>query len=299
MTLSEPSLAGVARHSSYDIAYEVYGTTTDPVVLLVNGLGSQMLGYRVAFCRRLVAAGFCAVRYDNRDVGASSKTQGTPPAPSEIRALLSSEGRVHVPYSIADMAGDGIAVLDAIGVDRAHAFGMSMGGMIVQTMALHHPDRLLTMTSVMSSTGDPRVGRATPEAAAMLVAPRPDDLEGAIEMDVAERRLEAGAHFDEDEVRSYVRAQYERCHHPAGLAFQYAAVVADGDRTTRLGSITTPTLVIHGAMDPLITVSGGEATADAIPGARLLVIDTMGHDLAEPVWDTCIAALAELAAVAR
>lgn len=294
--MSTPPTAGVASNSDYDIAYEVFGDPSDPVVLFVNGLGSQMIGFRSAFCRRFVDAGFCAVRYDNRDVGLSTKTNGSPPAVAEIRPRLLAGEPVEIPYSIRDMAADGMAVLDAIGVDAAHVWGMSMGGMIVQTMAIEFPHRLLSMTSVMSTTGDPEVGRSTPEAARMLVAARPTDPAAAIEMDVEERRLTAGSHFDEDDTRAYVRAQYERCHHPLGIAFQYLAVAADGDRTERLGTVNVPSMVIHGAMDPLVTVSGGEATAAAISGAELLVVPTMGHDIPEPLWTTYVDALVSLAA---
>ncbi len=286
MTASVAS--AVAISGDYEIAYEIYGKLSDPVVLLVNGLGSQMIGYRTAFCDRLVDEGFCAIRYDNRDVGHSTKTTGEPPVLHHIRDDMRAGRSVNVAYRVADMAADGIAVLNAAGVDRAHVFGMSMGGMIVQTMGYTVAQRLLSITSVMSSTGSRKVGVPTPEAAEMLVKPRPADIEGAIAMDVEERRLEAGRWFDEVEVEGYVRAQYERCHHPSGVAFQYAAIVADGDRTDRLGTITTPTTVIHGDMDPLVTASGGEATAAAIPNARLVMVEGMGHHLPPETWDICI-----------
>jgi len=292
-----PAISGVAGNNGYNIAFEAYGDPTDPAVLLINGLGSQMIGYRVDFCETLVEAGFCAIRYDNRDVGLSTKTTGEAPVLHRIRDDIRAGRPVNVAYDVADMAGDGIAVLDAVGVDRAHVFGMSMGGMIVQTMGYTCPHRLLSITSVMSSTGNRKVGVSTPETAEMLVKPRPPDIEGAIAMDVEERRMEAGRWFDEAEVEAYVRAQYDRCHHPDGVAFQYAAIVADGDRTERLGTITTPMTVIHGDMDPLITRSGGEATAAAVPNAKLVMVEGMGHHLPPETWPICIEELKQLAAL--
>jgi pimeloyl-ACP methyl ester carboxylesterase len=293
VTGSCPVRGGRAVNGAYELEYEVFGDAASPAVLLVNGLGSQMLGYRPAFCQRLVDAGFMVIRYDNRDVGNSTLTPCVAPPIHTVRDALRNGDPVEIPYTIKDMAADGIAVLDALGVDRAHVFGMSMGGMIVQTMGYTFGERLLSVISVMSSTGNPKVGVSTPEAAAMLVATRPDDVEEAIAMDVAEWRLTAGDHFDEAEVTEYVRAQYRRGRHPNGMAFQFVAVIEDGDRTERLGTITVPTTVIHGEADPLITPSGGKATAAAVPGANLVLVPGMGHHLAPEVWDVCVEVVAD------
>src|SRR5207302_77128 len=201
------------------------------------------------------------------------------------------------PYTVSDMAADGMAVLDELGIERAHIFGMSMGGMIVQVMAINHPDRVLSMTSVMSTTGNPDLrGEAKPEALAALASVPRADREGYIEDSVKTRRIISGPHFDEDQARRKAAENYDRCFYPPGAAFQMAAVVSDGDRTQRLAGVTCPTLVIHGRVDPLVPLAGGEATAEAVPGAELLVLDDMGHDLPEPLWPQIADSVARVAA---
>lgn len=281
------------------IHYETFGSVEHPTFLLVNGLGSQLINYEPDFCQRLVDNGFHVVVFDNRDVGLTSKTEGPPPDVAALMQQLRSGGTVgDVPYTLADMAGDAFAVLDAVGAERAHIAGMSMGGMIVQRMTIDCPERVLSMTSIMSTTGNHKVGGATPEAAAVLVTPSPPDRDGHIEHTVRNRAITGGAHHDDDYWRVKAGEGYDRMFHPIGSAFQIAAVTADGDRTADLAHVTAPTLVIHGRMDPLIQLSGGEATATAIPGAELLVIDTMGHDLPHQIWDQVVSAMTTVATTA-
>lgn len=281
------------------IEYETFGVADDPTLLLVNGLGSQLINYEPAFCDQLVGRGFHVVVFDNRDVGLTSKTAGPVP---DVAAFMSKyragEPVTGTPYTLRDMANDGFAVLDAIGADRAHVAGMSMGGMIVQRMAIDRPERVLSMTSIMSTTGAPEVGNATPEAAAVLVSAPPADRDGYIEHTVNTRRVTGGSHFSAEYWREQAGRVFDRMFHPVGSAFQIAAVASDGDRSAELRSLRIPSLVIHGRVDPLITLSGGEATAAAIPDAELLIIDTMGHDLPEEIWDEVVEAMTAVAAKA-
>ncbi|MCP3933982.1 MAG: alpha/beta hydrolase [Actinomycetia bacterium] len=286
-------------NGDYEIEYETFGRPTDPALLLVNGLGSQMIAYRDELCDGFVSAGFFVIRYDNRDVGLSSKTSAAPPSIGSVREAIVNQTPAPTAYSIHDMAADGMAVLDALEVDSTHVWGMSMGGMIVQTMGYTHADRVLSITSVMSTTGAPGVGQSTPEALAALMEPAPSDRDEYVEDDLRRRLVYASTDFDIGEARTYVEAQYDRCFHPDGVAHQYMAVLADGDRTQRLASITAPTSVIHGGVDTLIDVSGGVATVEAIAGAELVVYENMGHDLPRSLWESYIDEMRRLAQRAR
>ena len=256
-----------ARNGDVEIHYESFGPDHDPALVLVNGLGSQCINFADEWCQRFVAEGYRVIRFDNRDVGLSSKLEG-------------------VDYSLADMAGDVLAVLDAAGIERAHVFGLSMGGMIVQRLAIDHPERLLTMTSVMSRTGEPGFGESTPEALAVLMAPPATSREEYIES----HRAAIGVYgskpewIDDAETRARAAAAYDRCFCPAGIGRQMAAVMRDGSRDEALGSVTVPTLVMHGSRDPLIHPSGGRHTAEVIPNARYVEIEGLGHDYPRAVW---------------
>ncbi|NOX28907.1 MAG: alpha/beta hydrolase [Actinobacteria bacterium] len=278
-----------------EIEYETVGDNSDPALLLVCGLSSQLIAYRRDFCQLLADAGFYVVRYDNRDVGLSSKTAAKPPSLVATRDALNKGLDSPASYGLSDMALDGMAVLDALGIVRSHIWGMSMGGMIVQTMAINHWDRVLSITSVMSTTGASDVGRATPEASAALMAVPPLEREAHIAADLAARHTYASADIDWDEMASYAGAQYDRMFHPVGAVHQLAAVIADGDRTDRLKSVDVPCTVLHGGIDTLIDVSGGHATAEAIDGAKLVVYDTMGHDLPATLWPSYVDEMVELA----
>jgi len=272
-----------ASANGITIEYETFGDPADPAVLLIMGFNGQLTLWDEPFCAALAARGHYVIRYDNRDVGLSTwfDDAGEP----GLLDLLS--GTVAAPYSVVDMAADGVGLLDALGIPSAHVVGVSMGGMIAQTFALDHPDRLRTLTSIMSTTGDPTVGQPSPDALAALVPVPPASREEAVELGVVMWRTigSPGFPFDEAAVRERAGAAYDRAFHPSGASRQLAAVVTQPDRTPALGSVTAPTLVVHGADDPLIHVSGGEATAAAIPAARLVVVPGMGHDMPEELTE--------------
>ncbi len=283
-----------AQNHDVTIEYDTFGDQADPAVLLVMGFTAQMIAWDEELCRLIAGHGLHVIRFDNRDCGLSSKTPGDPP---NVMALVmaAQAGRAvgDVPYTLSDMATDGLAVLDHLGIDRAHVVGASMGGMIAQMMAIEHPERVATLTSIMSTTGDPSVGQASPAAMAALIAPPPTDRDGVIEAGVKLYDLIGGSYeVDEDLVRQRMAASFDRCFYPIGAAFQMAAIVATGDRTERLASVTAPTLVVHGLEDSLIAPSGGEATAAAVPGAELVTYDRMGHDLPRQIWDDLVGRLA-------
>ncbi len=257
-----------ARNGDVELYYETFGDPTDPTLLLVNGLGSQCIGYAEEWCERFVAEGFHTVRFDNRDVGLSSKLDGAE-------------------YSLADMALDSVAVLDAVGAARAHVMGLSMGGMIVQRLAIDHADRLLTMTSVMSRTGEEGYGQSSPEALAVLLSKPATSREEHVDRHVAAIAVYGSKPewIDDAEVRARAAAAYDRCFCPAGIARQMQAVVADGSREDALREVRVPTLVLHGSRDTLIDPSGGRRTAEVILGARYVEIEGMGHDYPRAVWD--------------
>tara|TARA_Y100000590_G_C15518360_1_gene938320 strand:- start:212 stop:1051 length:840 start_codon:yes stop_codon:yes gene_type:complete len=261
------------------------GDPSNPTILLIMGLGAQMVAFRDEFCGILVDAGFHIIRFDNRDVGLSSKTPGDPPVLQELLAAQWEEPNdPNVPYLLSDMANDAVAVLDATGVEKAHLVGVSMGGMIAQTIVIDHPDRVLTLTSIMSTTGSPDVGTAKPELMMKMPLAVPSTREEAIENSVETFRLISGPHFDAEDHALESAMTYDRNWNPNAQSFQIAAIFSSGDRTDALRSSTTPTLVIHGRLDPLVQLSGGEATASAIPNSKLVIFDDMGHDLPEVLW---------------
>ncbi len=267
-----------ANNNGVEIEYETFGDDQPQTVLLINGLGSQMTRWPVPFCEKLVAKGYRAIRFDNRDTGKSTwLTPGDK-------------------YALSDMADDAIAVLDAAGVKQAHVAGVSMGGMISQAVAINHPDRVLSLTSIMSATGAPGTMDSTPEAGKVLSVAAPDpkaDFEAFVTHQMANARTigSPGYPWEEAALRTRVVAEYERAFNPTGTQRQMGAIRGDGDRTERLGKLSVPTVVLHGADDPLILVGGGEATAKAVPGAELRVIPGMGHDLPAALYDTIIDAI--------
>jgi pimeloyl-ACP methyl ester carboxylesterase len=265
-----------ARNGDVELYYEAFGSPDDPTLLLVNGFGSQCINYDEPWCEKFAAQGYQVVRFDNRDVGLSSQL----------------EGRT---YSLPDMAGDAVAVLDALGVDRAHVHGVSMGGMVVQWLAIDHADRLRSMTSVMSTTGEPGYGQSSPEAVAALTAPPATTRAEYLDQQVAARRIYGSKPewVDEDEVRAKVGRAFDRGLHPAGLRRQMGAITHDSGRAEALRSVTVPTLVMHGSRDTLIDPSGGRRTAELIPGARFVEIAGMGHDYPPAVWDQWVGTWAD------
>lgn len=276
---------GEARNGDVTIHYEAFGDPSDPCLLLVNGLGSQCIAYRSEWCERFVAEGFFTVRFDNRDTGLSTHFSGVPDFAAVDEAVAAGRSP-EVPYLLADMAGDAIAVLDALGVEQAHVMGLSMGGMIVQQLAIDHPHRLRSLTSVMSTTGDPDVGQASDEARGVLFGPPAADRDGAIARSIAGLRAWGSPdHLDDERTAAITGEAYDRCFDPAGVARQMAAIVSSPSRTEALGSVTVPALVLHGDRDDLVDISGGRRTADAIPGARFVVLEGMGHDYPPAYWD--------------
>jgi pimeloyl-ACP methyl ester carboxylesterase len=253
-------------HAGVSLYYEEFGATKDPLLLLVNGLGSQCINFKVEFCEMFAKEGFRVVRFDNRDVGLSTHLKGGPQ------------------YSVNDMAADGFAVFDAVGVDGAHIAGWSMGGMIVQAMAIAHPERVLSMTSVMSAPG-PIPALRDPDVVEAFMAPPATNREEAAERHLAGLRAWGSpAYFDVARITADAHAAYDRCWDPDGRTRQAMAVGSSPSRVEALGSLRVPTLVVHGDADRLVPLEAGRETAEAVPGARLEVVAGMGHDYPPELW---------------
>jgi pimeloyl-ACP methyl ester carboxylesterase len=264
----------LAHNGDCEIYYETFGDRADPALLLVNGLGSQCVNYHEDWCAMFVAAGLYVIRFDNRDTGLSTSFESAP---------TGAKGEA---YTVSDMANDAIAVLDAEGIEQAHVMGLSMGGMIVQTLAVEHPDRLLSMTSVMSHTGEPDYGTSTPEAFALLTAPPATDRESYVQKHIAGLHVWGSPEFaDETRWRRDAERAFDRMFRPDGTTRQFLGIGASAPRADKLRSVTVPTLVIHGDRDTLIDQSGGRRTAELIPGARFELIEGMGHDYPPQLWD--------------
>lgn len=292
-------IRGTATNGTVELRYEHAGDPSDPTLLLISGLGSQLLSYDVGLVGRFVDAGFHTIRFDNRDVGLSTKFADVTPDLGGVVAALRAGEEPDVPYRLSDMAADATAVLDALDVDAAHVLGVSMGGMIAQTVAFEHPARVLSLTSVMSTTGDRSIGQSTPEANALLMTPAGPTRDDAVErMILGARTYGSPDHVDPERLTAYAGAAYDRCFHPEGTGRQLMAITASGDRTERLASIAVPTLVLHGDQDRLIDKSGGVATAEAVPGAKLAILEGMGHDLPPAYWDRIVELVTEHAAAA-
>lgn len=281
MTVSEEQFA---RVGDLEICWQEFGDPADPPVLMIMGLGSQMILWPDELCESIAAAGFRVIRFDNRDAGRSTVLADAPTG-TVPRALAGEipEGA----YSLSEMAADAAGLLDALGIDAAHIIGASLGGMIAQTLVIEHPERALSLASIMSTTGDPSVGGPTEAGIEALTTVPPDNREGYIEALVEARRKigSPGFPFDEERARRIAGLGFDRGFHPKGTVRQTVAIIRSGDRTPKLAGIEVPTVVIHGEDDPLVGVSGGKATAAAIPDARLVTIPGMGHDFPAGVWD--------------
>jgi pimeloyl-ACP methyl ester carboxylesterase len=291
------------RANGLSFEYDITGEG-EPI-LLIMGLGGQMTRWSDAFVARLAARGYKVIRFDNRDVGLSQKLDAA--GPPDMAAIMTAyaEGRAApAAYNLSDMAADADALLAALGIERAHIVGASMGGMIAMLVAAEHPERTLSLTSIMSSTGNRDLPPARPEAMAVLNTPAPDpnhDLEGYLANAVAGARVIGSPAYPEGdaEVRARALRDFRRCYYPVGFQRQYAAVVATGDRRPKLATITAPTIVVHGEADPLVPVEGGRDTAANIPGAELVIIPGMGHDLPPGLYDPIIDAIVQVAEKAR
>ncbi len=279
------------------IEYEVQGEG-EPL-LMVMGLGAQLIDWPQGLVDEIVGRGFQVIRFDNRDAGLSTEFTARPPTNSEITRAFLLRRPMRSEYLLRDMADDAIGLLDAIGVDRAHVVGASMGGMIAQTMAIEHPSRVRSLTSIMSTTGSRRVGQPTLKLI-LTAGRRPLPARGdAVEMGLQTFRKVCGPTFDEAEFRRLAHVSVDRSWRPAGTGRQAAAIIASGDRTPQLRALDVPTVVIHGMLDPLVRPSGGVATAKAIPGARLLMFNDMAHDLPPTRHAEIADAIASIARVAQ
>ncbi|MGA2210300.1 MAG: alpha/beta fold hydrolase [Acidimicrobiales bacterium] len=275
-----------------DLYYETSGEETDPPLLLICGLGMQMVSWGDDWIDAIVAKGYFVIAFDNRDAGLSTHLveSGVP----DLMALLQG-GDANIAYYLSDMADDTAALLGALGLESVHVLGISMGGMIAQQLAISHPTRLRSLTSIMSTTGNPHVGQPSQTAAEALLSLNAQSRQEAIDSAIVVFGIIGSPGFppDEDRLRRLAAVAYDRSNEPTGIARQMGAILASPDRTTGLGEVVVPTLVVHGASDPLVNPSGGEATAKAVPGARLVYIEGMGHDLPEQVWEQILSEVDE------
>jgi pimeloyl-ACP methyl ester carboxylesterase len=260
------------------IEYETSGDPNSPPLLLIIGFGAQLIFWDDELCEQLAQRDHYVIRFDNRDVGLSSKLEeaGMP----DIGALMRGEA-IQPPYRIEDMAGDAVGLLDALGIEKAHICGMSMGGMIAQAVAINHPRRVLSLISIYSTTGNPELPPPTPEALGILLTPPPEEREANIKHTMKLFRAIAGLGFpfDEEWHRKLAAQAYDRAFYLPGVARQFVAIWTQKNRKPALASVSVPTLVIHGTDDPLVPVEGGKDTAEAVPEAELKIIEGMGHDL--------------------
>jgi pimeloyl-ACP methyl ester carboxylesterase len=281
------------RANGIQLEYDTFGRASDAPLLLIMGLGAQMVLWDEEFCELLAGHGHYVVRYDNRDVGLSTKfdDKGVPDLAS---IMAPGADRTGVAYTLDDMADDAAGLLGALRIDAAHVVGASMGGMIAQTVAYRHAAKARSLVSIMSSTGNPALPPAKAEAMAVLLTPRPADRAGNVEAAVRASQVIGSPGYPQDPTRLRERAgmMYDRSFTPLGTLRQMAAIFAQGNRVPRLAAVTAPTLVIHGVADPLVPLEGGRDTARSIPGAELLEIEGMGHDLPPALWKRIADAIA-------
>src|SRR5271157_290969 len=279
-----------------ELEYETFGAAQAPAILLIMGLGAQMILWDEEFCEALARRGYRVIRFDNRDVGLSTKLEdaGVPNVATALAAM--AQGRPpSAAYTLHNMADDTAGLLGALRIDAAHVVGASMGGMIAQTLAIRHPKRIRTLTSIMSTTGNPALPPATPAAMQVLMTPAPTQREAYIEHHVEVSKVvgSPGFPFDPEAVRARGARVFDRGVFPAGIARQLVAILASGNRKPLLASVRAPTLVIHGSADPLVPIAAGRDTAQAVPGADLFEIEGMGHDLPREVWPRLVDAIAK------
>ncbi len=268
----------LAEANGIELCYETFGDRSDPALLLVSGYTSQLLGWEEGFCAELAARGRFVIRFDNRDVGLSTHLDGVPAEPA--------------PYTLSTFADDAFGLLDALGIDTAHLAGRSMGGMIVQTMAIEHPERVLSMTSIMSTSGEKEYFRSDPAVMKALMTRPPSERSAAIAHTVATATLfSSPRYFDAAKAEQVAATAYDRMFYPEGATRQMAAINGSAERAAALRALRVPTLVIHGRADTLILPSGGERTAELVPGANLMLLHDMGHDTPQPLWPLLIDAM--------
>ena len=273
-----------ANIGTIELEYETMGSASNPPVLLVMGFGAQMITWTDSFCAGLVDQGLFVIRFDNRDCGLSTKLDGVSAEPDAVMAAaLSGQPIPAVPYTLSDMADDAFGLLTHLGIETAHIVGASMGGMIVQTMAIEHPERVRSLTSIMSMTGEFEYGSPTPEAATVLLSPPPTEREAYIDYSVKYSVWQSKRYFDAERNRREAARSYDRSFYPEGSSRQLAAIYASGSRADGLRALSTPTLVIHGTDDTLLPPEGGRRTAELVPNSTLLMVADMGHDSPQPL----------------
>ncbi|AOJ80803.1 alpha/beta hydrolase [Burkholderia savannae] len=293
------------KSNDIDLAYESFGDETNETILLISGLGTQMLRWTAPFCEALAERGYRVIRFDNRDAGRSTHFANHPTLDfGALAAMLANGQRPEVPYTLQDMASDAMGLLEALSIEKAHLVGRSMGGMIAQIAAGEHPDRVLSLTSIMSSSGNPKLPPAEADVMALMTKPTPspfDDESGFLEHSLAFARRIAGtgAPFNEEAHRALVLEEVRRAYNPSGFGRQITAIAVAGDRRPELANINVPTLVIHGADDPLFPPDCGRDTAASIPGAEFMLINGMGHDLPSTFYQAVADAIDRTALRAR
>ena len=290
--------------SGIELEYDTFGSAGDPALLLIMGFTAQMVVWEPDFCNLLAAGGLHVIRFDNRDCGLSthldgieSNTQAVIEAAILIQAGETAAGQIEMPkvaYTLSSMAADAIGLLDHLGIERAHVLGASLGGMIAQTFAIEYPQRALSLTSVMSLTGELAYGQATPEAMETIFEPSPLNRDDYIKSSLRWQIWHSKKYRSDENSFAAAARDYDRAFYPQGGPRQMAAIYASGSREAGLRQLNLPTLVVHGKDDTLIAPSGGERTADLIPGARLMMVDDMGHDLPRPLWPDIVAAVHQL-----
>ena len=286
----------MAKTNGVELCYDIFGDANAEPMVLIMGLGAQMIFWDDDFCKELAGRGFRVVRFDNRDIGLSTKMSGGKPLTAiDFLKLRIFKIPPQASYRLWDMANDVIGLMDLLGIKKAHIVGLSMGGAIAQEIAMNHPNRVLSLTSIMATSGNPKLPNPTKEAMAMLVAPAPKTKDEYFARFAANWKILRGASFPADEAKDHARAErtYARGLNPAGVGRQLRAIMASGDRTSRLRGVKARTLVIHGTIDPLVPPEHGKAVAGTIPGAKLLLIEGMGHALPMPMWPIVIGAIAD------
>jgi pimeloyl-ACP methyl ester carboxylesterase len=285
----------IARANGIDICYETFGKSTDPPLVLIMGLAAQMVVWDVDFCELLASKGFFVIRFDNRDMGYSTKFSDLPtPSMMEIMTASFTGKKLDAPYTLRDLAADTVGLMDALGLETANIVGLSMGGMIAQELAINFPGRVRTLTSIMSTTGDPSLPPATPAALGVLTRPPQTERQPYVESYVAAWAVLHGDQhpFDASRTAATAALSFDRGLNPSGVSRQMLAIIDSGNRTEKLAALDVPALVIHGTIDPLVPHEAGRATAKAIPGAKLMLVEGMGHTLPRQVWPEIADAIA-------
>ena len=279
-----------------EIEYETFGDPKNPALILMEGHGAQMVKWDTEYCKMFAAKNLFVIRFDNRDCGLSTKFDGIDvDLGAVLKAALLEETVPPVPYTLSDMASDVVGLLDCLKIDRAHIFGVSLGGMIAQVLTIEHPTRVRSLISVMSMSGEPEFGQSTPEAIGALLSESPSDRSGYIEHSIVYQVYHSKKYRSDEFSKTSAARDFDRMYYPQGSTRQLAAVYASGRRTEQLRAIKTPTLVIHGKDDTLISPSGGERPAELIPNAKLVLVDDMGHDMPKPLWGYLVDLISDFA----